>query len=114
LIASAFAYGNVKSVLRTVDTALGYLGPSPSRTIASFDPRQHSRPLRGFYTDSILRGPGSPVLDYPSRTETYGSLEGTFSSALSSGDADITNALEKILQHSALDSIMSSSIRAAN
>src|SRR5438445_10096445 len=49
LLASAFAYGNVKSVLRTVENVLGYLGPSPSRTIASFNPRIDVRRLRGFY-----------------------------------------------------------------
>src|SRR5262249_42785158 len=49
LIASVFAYGNVKSVLRTVDSALSYLGPSPARAIASFDPRKDTRPLHGFY-----------------------------------------------------------------
>ena len=43
LLASAFAYGNVKSVLRTVEKVLGYLGPSPSRTIASFNPRTDVR-----------------------------------------------------------------------
>src|SRR5215831_6282690 len=49
LIAAVFAYGNVKSVLRTVDHALDYLGPSPARSIASFDPRTDLRRLRGFY-----------------------------------------------------------------
>src|SRR5262245_9998328 len=49
LIASAFAYGNVKSVLKTVESALAYLGPSPSAAIASFDPGKDLRRLRGFY-----------------------------------------------------------------
>ncbi len=49
LLASAFAYGNVKSVLSTVEKVLGYLGPFPSRTIASFSPRSDVRKLRGFY-----------------------------------------------------------------
>src|SRR5207244_2448731 len=49
LIASVFAYGNVKSVLRTVDKALSYLGPSPARSLASFDPRKDLRRLRAFY-----------------------------------------------------------------
>src|SRR5437870_7321838 len=38
LLASAFAYGNVKSVLRTVENVLGHLGPNPARSIAAFDP----------------------------------------------------------------------------
>src|SRR5215475_6787300 len=49
LIASVFAYGNVKIVLRTVEHALRYLGPYPSRTIANFDPRANMRRLRSFY-----------------------------------------------------------------
>jgi hypothetical protein len=47
LIASAFAYGNVKSVLRTVEGALKFLGPSPAQAIASFDPRKDIRRVRG-------------------------------------------------------------------
>jgi len=49
LIASAFAYGNVKIVLKTVRNVLAYLGPSPARTIASFDPKRDLRRLNGFY-----------------------------------------------------------------
>src|SRR5438046_2204891 len=49
LIAAVFAYGNVKIVLRTVEKAVGYLGPFPSRTIASFEPKSDGRRLRGFY-----------------------------------------------------------------
>src|SRR4051794_36383986 len=49
LIAAVFAYGNVKSVLRSVHRALEYLGPSPSSTLAAFDPRTDMRRLRGFY-----------------------------------------------------------------
>src|SRR5215470_5407522 len=49
LIASAFAYGNVKSVLRTVESALGYLGPRPAQAIADFNPRTDILRLRGFY-----------------------------------------------------------------
>ena len=49
LLSSAFAYGNVKSVLRTVENALAFLGPAPTKTIASFNPRTDVRRLRGFY-----------------------------------------------------------------
>src|SRR6516164_11391899 len=49
LIATAFAYGNVKSVLRTVDSALAFLGPRPAQTIAGFDPGKDLKRLRGFY-----------------------------------------------------------------
>src|SRR5213075_551370 len=49
LIASAFAYGNVKSVLRSVDGALKFLGSSPAQAVGSFDPRKDARRVRGFY-----------------------------------------------------------------
>jgi uncharacterized protein (TIGR02757 family) len=95
LISSVFAYGNVKSVLRTVDSALGYLGPSPARTIAAFDPRKDSRRLIGFY-HRFNTSRDLAVLFWIMRRalEDYGSLEGAFASALSAKDADITDALE--------------------
>ena len=95
LIASVFAYGNVKSVLRTVDGALNYLGPTPSRTIASFDPRRDIRRVRGFY-HRFNTSRDLAVLFWIIRRalEDYGSLESAFTSALSSNDADITGALE--------------------
>ena len=96
LIASAFAYGNVKSVLRTVDAALGYLGPSPSRAIQSFDPRKDARRLRAFY-HRFNTSRDLVVLFWIIRRaiETHGSLENTFTSSLSPADNDITDALEK-------------------
>jgi uncharacterized protein (TIGR02757 family) len=95
LIASAFAYGNVKSVLRTVDGALGYLGPSPARGIASFDPKQDLRRLRGFY-HRFNTSRDLAVFFWIIRRmfEEHGSLEAAFTAGLSSGDTDITTALE--------------------
>src|SRR5437762_9158698 len=49
LIATAFAYGNVKSIISTVDRALSFLGPRPAARLASFHPRTDARRLRGFY-----------------------------------------------------------------
>ncbi|PYS30928.1 MAG: TIGR02757 family protein [Acidobacteria bacterium] len=95
LIASVFAYGNVKIVLRTVNNVLSYLGPAPSRTIASFDPRKHSRRLRGFY-HRFNTSRDLAVLFWIIRRalEEYGSLESVFVSALSPNDTDVTGALE--------------------
>jgi uncharacterized protein (TIGR02757 family) len=95
LIAAAFAYGNVKSVLRTVENALGYLGPSPFRSIAWFDPRTDSRRLRGFY-HRFNTSRDLAVLFWIIRRalETYGSLESAFTAAISPADTDITQALE--------------------
>jgi len=95
LIASVFAYGNVKIVLRTVNNVLSYLGPAPSRTIASFDPRKDSRRLRGFY-HRFNTSRDLAVLFWIIRRalEEYGSLESVLVSTLSPNDTDVTGALE--------------------
>lgn len=95
LIASAFAYGNVKSVLRTVDSALNYLGTFPAHTIAAFDPRKDARRLRSFYHRFNTSRDLAVLFWIIRRTmEDYGSLEAAFTAALSSTDTNITGALE--------------------
>src|SRR6476620_400593 len=95
LIASAFAYGNVKIVLRTVANALKYLGPSPARALAGFDPQKDARRLRGFYHRFNTSRDLSVLFWIIRRTlEEYGSLEAAFTSALSSNHNDVTQALE--------------------
>src|SRR5499426_4060342 len=94
LIASAFAYGNVKSVLRTVESALSHLGPSPTRTIASFDPRKDIRRLRRFYHRFNTSRDLAVLFWILRRTiEEYGSLESAFTAGLSSQHMEITAAL---------------------
>src|SRR5215471_15576710 len=95
LIASAFAYGNVKSVLRTVEAALSYLGPQPVRTIASFDPRKDLRRMRRFYHRFNTSRDLAVLYWIIRRTlEEYGSLEAAFVSGLGVRDEDTTAALE--------------------
>jgi uncharacterized protein (TIGR02757 family) len=94
LIASGFAYGNVKSVLNTVRTVLSYLGPSPVRTIATFDPRQDMRRMKGFYHRFNTSRDLAVFLWIIRRSlEDYGSLEAAFSSGISAGDSDVSDAL---------------------
>jgi uncharacterized protein (TIGR02757 family) len=96
LIATAFAYGNVKSVLRTVDSALTFLGPSPAEAIAAFDPRKDLRHLRGFYHRFNTSRDLAVLFWIIRRTlEDYGSLEGAFASGLSATEPEVTPALEK-------------------
>src|SRR5436309_8217977 len=99
LIASVFAYGNVKSVLETVESALSYLGPSPAQTIALFDPRKDIGRVRGFY-HRFNTSRDLAILFWIIRRalEDYGSLECAFASALSSNDTDITAALESFCE----------------
>jgi uncharacterized protein (TIGR02757 family) len=95
LIAAVFAYGNVKSVIRTVDAALQYLGNSPSRTLATFEPRKDARRLRGFY-HRFNTNRDLAVLFWIIRRalEDYGSLEAVFTAGLSPADTDIGAGLE--------------------
>jgi len=94
LIASAFAYGNVKSVLNTLRTVLSHLGPSPVRTIATFDPRKDTRRLKGFYHRFNTSRDLAVFLWIIRRSlEDYGSLEAAFSSGISAGDSDVGGAL---------------------
>src|SRR5262245_46357901 len=93
LIASVFAYGNVKSVLHTVDSALSRIGPSPRRTVAAFDPRKDSHHLRGFYHRFNTSRDLAVLLWIIRRAlEDYGSLESAFTAGLSRDDADISGA----------------------
>ena len=48
-IAAAFAYGNVRSVLSTVEAIVSRMGPHPARFVAEFDPQRDRRAFRGFY-----------------------------------------------------------------
>jgi uncharacterized protein (TIGR02757 family) len=94
LIASAFAYGNVKIVLRTVKNALSYLGPQPSRTLASFDPRTEGRRLHGFYHRFNTSRDLAVFFWIIRRTlEEYGSLEGACSSGLTENSTDTEQAI---------------------
>ncbi len=96
LIASAFAYGNVKSVLKSVHRVLDHLGPSPVRTIATFNPRTDMRRLRGFYHRFNTSRDLAVLFWIIRRTlEEHGTLESAFSSGLSPGDPDTTAALDR-------------------
>ncbi len=79
LIASAFAYGNVKIVLRTVDRALEYLGPRPAEAVMAFDPKRDLKLLRGFYHRFNTSRDLAVLFWILRRTlEDHGSLENAF------------------------------------
>jgi uncharacterized protein (TIGR02757 family) len=48
VVASSFAYGNVRIVLRSLETIFAELGPSPRRYVERFDPRKGLRRFSGF------------------------------------------------------------------
>jgi len=48
LIASSFAYGNVRIIFRTLETVFGAMGPSPRRFVETFDPARGRILFSGF------------------------------------------------------------------
>jgi uncharacterized protein (TIGR02757 family) len=48
VIASAFAYGGIKTILRTLEAIFAGLGPSPRRYVETFDPGQALKAFEGF------------------------------------------------------------------
>ena len=95
MLASAFAYGNVKSVLKTVENAVAFLGPSPAQSISTFDPRSDTRRLRGFYHRfNTSRDLGVFFWILRRTLEEYGSVEAAFTSGLSAEDSDVGAALD--------------------
>jgi uncharacterized protein (TIGR02757 family) len=97
LIVSAFAYGNVKSILATAEHALSFLGKSPAQALASFDPRQDARRLRAFY-HRFNTSRDLAVFFWMIRRllEEHGSLESAFINGLSADDADTGPALGRL------------------
>jgi uncharacterized protein (TIGR02757 family) len=93
-IVSAFAYGNVKSILATAANALSFLGPMPAQALAAFDPRKDGRRLRSFY-HRFNTGRDLAVFFWMIRRllEDHNSLEAAFLAGLSPSDADTGNAL---------------------
>ena len=99
LLASVFAYGNVKIVLRTVDHALACLGPRPAEAVAAFDARRDTKRLRGFYHRfNTSRDLGVLFWIIRRALEQYGSLEATFAAGLDENDPDVGAALERFSQ----------------
>lgn len=75
-IASAFAYGNVRMVVRSVDRILQALGPRPARFARSFEPESGKRLVRGFcHRWNTSRDVDALVWILGRLLETYGSLE---------------------------------------
>lgn len=96
LIVSAFAYGNVKSILATVARALSFLGAHPAQALAAFDPRKDARRLRNFY-HRFNTSRDLAVFFWMIRRllEEHGTLENAVLCGLSPDDADTGEALAR-------------------
>jgi uncharacterized protein (TIGR02757 family) len=96
LIASAFAYGNVKIVLRSVAQILDYLGRRPSETLGAFNIRTDAKHFRAFYHRFNTSRDLAVLFWIIKRVlEERGSLEAAFSAGLSSADTDVGPALDR-------------------
>jgi uncharacterized protein (TIGR02757 family) len=79
IAAAGLAFGGVGTILRSVGTALGPLGPRPAAGLAAARPRDLRRALRGFRHRWVV-GDDVAALFVAARRlrEEHGSLEGAF------------------------------------
>ncbi len=95
LITSAFAYGNVTSILASVEKALSFLGPHPAQALAGFDPAVDAKRLRGFY-HRFNTSRDLAVLFWIIRRvlEDYGSIENAFLRGMPAESTDTGAAID--------------------
>ena len=94
LIASSFAYGSVRIILRTLDVIFGEMEPSPRRFVERFDPREGIRRFAGFrhrFNDS--RDLCALFLALRRMLEDAGSIEAFFARGHDPAAADVTDSL---------------------
>ena len=94
LIASSFAYGNVKIILRNLERVFGVIGPSPRAFVEKFEPRQGQMLFSGF-KHRFNDGRDLCALLFAIRImiEQAGSIEGFFTARDTGKADDITPAL---------------------
>jgi len=96
LIASSFAYGNVKIILRNLERIFSVIGPSPRRFVESFDPGEGLQLFKGFkhrFNDS--RDLCALLLAIRSLIEAAESIEAYFLAGFDPAEPDITSALNE-------------------
>jgi len=96
VIASAFAYGNVAVILRTLEGIFAALGPAPRRAVERFDPKQGLRGFSGFkhrFNDG--RDLCALLWALRSMIERGGSVESFFLAGHDPLSEDVTEALNR-------------------
>lgn len=95
LIAASFAYGNVKIILRNLDTIFSKTGSSPRQFVEQFDPEAGLRLFAGFkhrFNDS--RDLCALLYAIRLMLAEAGSIEGFFLKGYDSGQADVSGAID--------------------
>lgn len=96
LIASSFAYGSVKIILRSLDEIFRVMGPSPRRFVERFDPGEGLRQFSGFkHRFNDERDLCALILAARMMLETAGSIETFFLGGHFPDDQDITRSLAR-------------------
>lgn len=94
LVASALAFGNVRQIMRSIESVLGVLGDSPVEFVMNSSPQKLGKIFYGF-KHRWARGGDLACLLLGARhvIATYGSLEKCFADAFEGSHRDIMPAL---------------------
>ena len=97
-LASALAYGRVKQILKSVETILAAMGPSPSAFLSE-DSKNRSHPLFNGFKHRFTTGEQIACLlaGLARVIRAHGSIEGCFLSGYRSSDENILPALTKFV-----------------
>ena len=94
LIASAFSYGNVRIILKTLDGIFGALGSSPRHFVEQFEPKRGLRSFAGFrHRFNDAADLCALLLATRLMLEAAGSIEGFFLQGHDAGEEDVTRSL---------------------
>ena len=95
LIASSFAYGNVKQIIKTVDKILNKLGKHPHKTITTNSQEDFEKLFRGFkYRFTTSQQLVNFLLAIQNTLKKYGSLERCFLAKYSRNSKNVLPALK--------------------
>jgi uncharacterized protein (TIGR02757 family) len=96
LLASALAYGKVARILRSVETVLDRMGPSPALFIVGSSDRALARAFPGFkHRFTTGEELGRLLIGVKRALAEHGSLNACFTSGLGRGDDTVVPALGK-------------------
>jgi uncharacterized protein (TIGR02757 family) len=94
-LASAFAYGNVRAVLATVEAILRVVGPRPREFVLAFDPRRDGARFRGFtHRWNNARDLAVLLWILGRLLEEHGTIEAGVVRAMEAGDATVARGLD--------------------
>ena len=94
LVASGLAFGGVAQIKRSIVAVLETLGPRPAEAVASAEPRELARRLRGFRHRWLDGCDVACLLAFARQMRaSHGSIEAFFGEGLSSDDPDVGSAL---------------------